>query len=573
MDNYILAYYQQIMDGSVVVGRWIRLIYEYIVHGLERKEFYYDPKRADHAISWIETHCFHTEGDLAPGPLQLELWQKAALACMFGIVDENGLRQFREIFWVLSRKQGKSLLASAVGRYIWCNDGFGARVYCVAPKLDQAEIVYNNVWTMTQLDPEWQEKEALRKERDAHKRRLNEDDPTQEKHRQTDLIIPATNSTFKKIAFSAKRSDGFNPSLTILDEVAAWEGVAGNRQYEVIKSGMGARKEPMMLSISTAGYVSDGPYDELMKRSTAFLLGSSKERRLLPFIYQIDDVENWNDINELRKSNPNLGVSVSVDYLLEEIAIAEQSLSKKAEFMCKYCCIKQNSSQAWLDALTVEKAVSAPLRLEDFRGTYAVMGIDLSRTTDLTCATLVIERDGILNVFARFYLPREKIEEATARDNVPYRAYIQRGFLFESGDNFVDYHDVVNWVRELIVDLKIYPLMVGYDRYSASYMVQELKDGGVRVDDVFQGTNLTPIIRTVEGLMKDGKIRIGDNDLLKIHFLNSALKMDAENERVKLIKISQTAHVDGMAAFLDAMTVRDKWWPEIGAQLLNERRH
>ena len=573
MDNYILAYYQQIMDGSVVVGRWIRLIYEYIVHGLERKEFYYDPKRADHAISWIETHCFHTEGDLAPGPLQLELWQKAALACMFGIVDENGLRQFREIFWVLSRKQGKSLLASAVGRYIWCNDGFGARVYCVAPKLDQAEIVYNNVWTMTQLDPEWQEKEALRKERDAHKRRLNEDDPTQEKHRQTDLIIPATNSTFKKIAFSAKRSDGFNPSLTILDEVAAWEGVAGNRQYEVIKSGMGARKEPMMLSISTAGYVSDGPYDELMKRSTAFLLGSSKERRLLPFIYQIDDVENWNDINELRKSNPNLGVSVSVDYLLEEIAIAEQSLSKKAEFMCKYCCIKQNSSQAWLDAQTVEKTVSEPLRLEDFRNTYAVMGIDLSRTTDLTCATLVIERDGILNVFARFYLPREKIEEATARDNVPYRAYIQRGFLFESGDNFVDYHDVVNWVRELIVDLKIYPLMVGYDRYSASYMVQELKDGGVRVDDVFQGTNLTPIIRTVEGLMKDGKIRIGDNDLLKIHFLNSALKMDAENERVKLIKISQTAHVDGMAAFLDAMTVRDKWWPEIGAQLLNERRH
>lgn len=572
MDNYILAYYQQIIDGSVVVGRWIRLIYEYIVHGFEQKLFYYDPKRADHAISWIESHCFHTEGDLAPGPLKLELWQKAALACMFGVVDENGLRQFREVFWVLSRKQGKSLLASAVGRYIWCNDGYGARVYNVAPKLDQAEIVYNNVWTMTQLDPEWQEKEALRKERDSSRRRINEDDPTQEKHRMTDLFIPATNSTFKKIAFAAKRSDGFNPSLTILDEVAAWEGVAGNRQYEVIKSGMGARKEPMMLSISTAGYISDGPYDELMKRSTAFLLGTSKERRLLPLIYTIDDVEKWNDINELRKSNPNLGVSVSVDYLLEEIAVAEQSLSKKAEFMCKYCCIKQNSSQAWLDSLTVEKTVSEPLCLDDFKGCYAVMGIDLSRTTDLTCATLVIERDGILNVFARFYLPKEKIEEATARDNLPYRAYIQRGFLFESGDNFVDYRDIVEWVRQLITEMKIYPLMIGYDRYSASYMVQELKDGGCRVDDVFQGTNLTPIIRTVEGLMKDRKIRIGDNDLLKIHFLNSALKTDAENERVRLIKMAQTAHVDGMAAFLDAMTVRDKWWPEIGAQLANERR-
>lgn len=572
MDNYILAYYQQIVDGSVIVGRWIRLIYEYLVHGLERKVFFYDPKRAGHAINWIEQHCFHTEGDLAPGPLKLELWQKAMLAAMFGIVDDKGNRQFREVFLVVSRKNGKSLVASAIGRYIWCTEGFGTRVYNVAPKLDQAEIVYNNVWTMTQLDPEWQEKEALRKERDSSRRRLNEDDPTQERHRQTDLIIPANNSTFKKIAFSAKKSDGFNPSLTILDEVAAWEGVTGNRQYEVIKSGMGSRREPIMLSISTAGYISDGPYDELMKRSTAFLLGSSKERRLLPIIYQIDDITKWNDINELHKSNPNLGVSVSVDYLLEEIAVAEGSLSKKAEFLTKYCNIKQNSSQAWLDAETVEKTASAPLQLDDFRGCYAVMGIDLSRTTDLTCATLVIERDGILNVFARFYLPREKVDEATARDNLPYRAYIQRGLLFESGDNFVDYNDVVNWVRELIVEWKIYPLMIGYDRYSANYMVQALQDGGCRCDDVFQGTNLTPIIRQVEGLMKDGKIRIGDNDLLKVHFLNSALKMDAETERVKLIKLEQRAHIDGMAAFLDAMTVRDKWWNEIGPQLRNERR-
>lgn len=576
MDNYILAYYQQVMDGSVVVGRWIRLLYERIVHGLEQKEFFYDAKRANHAIGWIEQHCFHTEGDLAPGPLRLELWQKAALACMFGIVDDQGLRQFREVFWVLSRKQGKSLLASAVGRYLWCTGGYGARIYNVAPKLDQAEIVYNNVWTMTQLDPEWQEKEALRRERDSSRRRINEDDPTQERHRMTDLFIPATNSTFKKIAFSAKRSDGFNPLLNILDEVSAWPaGVSGNRQYEVLKSGMGARKEPMMLSISTAGYISDGPYDELMKRSTAVLLGTSKERRLLPLIYQIDDIEKWNDINELRKSNPNLGVSVSADYLLEEIAVAEQSLSKKAEFMCKYCCIKQNASQAWLDALTVEKAVSEPLRLDDFSGQdlYACMGIDLSRTTDLTCATLMIERDGILNVFARFYLPKEKIEEATARDNVPYRAYIQRGFLFESGDNFVNYQDIIDWVKELITVRRIYPLMIGYDRYSSTFMVQALQDGGCRCDDVFQGTNLTPVIRQMEGLMKDGKIRIGDNDLLKIHLLNSALKLDAENERVKLIKISSTSHVDGTAAVLDALAVRSKWWPEIGAQLKNERRN
>jgi phage terminase large subunit-like protein len=336
-----------------------------------------------------------------------------------------------------------------------------------------------------------------------------------------------------------------------------------------MKSAMGAREQPLMISISTAGYVSDGIYDELMKRSTAVLLGTSREKRLLPFLYQIDEVEQWNDINELRKSNPNLGVSVSVDYLLEEIAIAEGSLSKRSEFLCKYCNIRQNSSQAWLDARTIENSIGAPLRLEDFSGCYAVMGIDLSKTTDLSAAVLLIERDGIINTFARFYLPKEKIDEASARDNLPYRAYIQRGLLFESGENFIDYQDIYNWVVELVSKYHIYPLKVGYDRYSATYLVQALDAAGIQTDDVYQGTNLTPVIRITEGLMKDGKINIGDNDLLKMHLLNSAIKMSNERGRGKLVKVNSTLHIDGCAALLDALTVRQKWYGEIGAQLRN----
>lgn len=571
IENYIFTYYQGIKSGTITVSRWVSLAYEYIIKGLEEKSFYFDQKKADHVITWIEKHCFHTEGRLAPGPLKLELWQKAFLSALFGIVDENGHRQFREVFFCVARKNGKSLLASAIARYVWINEGYGTRVFNIAPKLDQADIIYQNIWTMSTLDPEWIAKKEATQIRDAHKRRINGDDETMERHRMSDLVYPINNSTVKKIAFSAKKSDGFNPSLCICDEVASWDAAQGLKQYEVMKSGMGARDEPIMLSISTAGYINDGIYDELLKRSTRFLLGESKERRLLPILYMIDDVESWNDINELRKSNPNLGVSVSIDYLLDEIAIAEDSLSKKAEFIVKYCCVKQNSSVAWLSAQTVQKCVSEPISLEQFREHYAVMGIDLSRTTDLTSAVLLIEKDGIINTFARFYMPREKVDEATARDGLPYRAYIQRGILYESGDNFVDYHDVVDWAREL-VQMHIYPLMIGYDRYSAQYMVQELQNGGCRCDDVYQGENLTSTIREFEGMAKDGKIRIGDNDLLKIHFLNSALKMNTETERVRLIKIDQRAHIDGMAAMLDAMCVRQKWWNELGTRLTNERR-
>lgn len=567
--NYIYAYYQGIKDGSIVVGRWVRLVYEYLVTGLENKAFSFDQKKANAAIEWIEAHCFHTEGPLAPGPLKLELWQKALVSAIFGIVDDKGNRQFREVLLVVARKNGKSLLAAAIADYIFRVDGgYGSKVYCLAPKLDQADIIYNSVWHMITLDPEWQQARKIASEKDEHNKKIN-DDSMVARHRQSDLYIPGINAMCKKIAFSAKKSDGFNPSLCVCDEVAAWEGDRGLKQYEVMKSGMGARPEGLLLSCTTSGYVNDSIYDELVKRATRFLQGGSKEKRLLPVMYMIDDLDAWNDINELRKSIPNLGVSVSVDFMLEEIAIAEGSLSKKAEFIVKYCCIKQNSSLAWLPAQTVEKASGAPLRLEDFRNTYCVGGIDLSQTRDLTACLAVIEREGRLNVFAQFFLPSEKIEEATQRDGVPYNIYVQRGLLKLSGDNLIDYHDCFEWFRMLVEQYQIFPLQTGYDRYCAQYLIQDMKAYGFHVDDVFQGENLYSVIQETEGLLEDGKINIGDNDLLKIHLLNSAIKMSVERGRGKLVKLTPSVHIDGAAALLDAMTVRQKYYAEIGEQLKN----
>ena len=557
MNNAILAYYQAIKSGAVVVGRWVELIYERIITMLERKEVVFDQIKANRAIDYIETHCFHTEGELAPSPLKLELWQKAFISCIFGIVDESGRRQFREVVLLVGRKNGKSALASAIGKYIFEQDGgFGCRVYCLAPKLDQAEIIYNGLWTMFLVDPTWDE--------------LDKDDPTKAKHRMTDLFLPVTNSTVKKIAFSAKKSDGFNPSLTICDEVASWSGTNGLKQYEVMKSGMGARPEGLLLSCTTSGYENDSIFDELMKRSTRYLLGDSKEKRLLPLLYMIDDVEKWNDINELRKANPNLGVSVSVDYMLEEIAIAEGSLSKKIEFLTKYANIKQNSSAAWLSTQSVERMCGEPLRIEDFAETYAVCGIDLSQTRDLTACTVVIERNGEFYVFAKFFLPAERIDECTERDGVPYNIYIQRGLLQPSGENFVDYHDCYNWLTQLVETYHIFPLVVGYDRYSAQYLVQDLNAYGFKTDDVFQGENLWGVLQELEGYIADGKVHIGDNDLLKVHLLNAAIKMSNERGRGKLVKISPSLHIDGTAALADAFTVRQKWYQEIGEQLKNE---
>ena len=567
--NYIYQYYQQIKSGNIAVGKWILLVYEYIIHGLADKIFFYDPKKADDAITWIQNHSFHTEGPLAPGPIKLELWQKSLLACIFGIVDGSGRRQFREVLLVIARKNGKTKLAAAIANYIFRQEGgYGARVFCLAPKLEQAALVYGDAWAMITLDPEYQALKEYCEEKDEHNKKMH-DDSLLVKHRQSDIYIKGANSTLKKIAFSAKKSDGFNPSLCVCDEVAAWEGDKGLKQYEVMKSGMGARPEGLMLSCTTSGYINDSIYDELTKRATRFLLGDSKEKRLLPFLYMIDDIERWNDINELRKSNPNLNVSVSVDYLLEEIAIAEGSLSKKAEFIVKYANLKQNSSLAWLPAQLAEACAGDPLQLEDFRGCYCVGGIDLSQTRDLTAACIVIEKDGQQYVFCRFWIPGDKIDEATQRDGLPYQAYITRGLLFPSGENYIDYKDCYNWFVELVEKYQIFPLKIGYDRYSAQYLVQELKQYGFHTDDVYQGENLYGVIQETQGIIEDKCLHIGENDLLKVHLLESAIKMSTERGRGRLVKLSQYSHIDGTAALLDAMTVRQKYHDEIGLQLRN----
>ena len=546
--NYIYEYRGAIKAGRVTVGRYIELIFDILIRGIEEKKWFYNDKKAQKAIKFIENFCHHSEGrsDL----LKLELWQKAIVSAIFGIVDVDGFRQFREVFIIVARKNGKTLFAAAIIAYMAYLDGeYGAKIYCLAPKLEQADLVYDAFYQIVQADEELS-------------------DPDFTKKRRSDIYIQQLNTSIKRLAFNSKKSDGFNPHLTVCDEMEAWPGEQGLKQYEVMKSALGARKQPLILSIATAGYVNDGIYDELMKRSTAFLKGGD-EMRLLPFLYIIDDVQKWDDIEELKKSNPNLGVSVSEDFYTEEIKVAQNYFSKKAEFLTKYCNIKQNSSVAWLDYQDVSDISGEKYSLEDFKGCYCVGGIDLSQTTDLTAASIVIEKSKKLYVFTQFFMPRERFDKACEEDNTPYNIYNKQGILTLSGDHYVDYKDVFNWFVMLIKKYKIRPLKVGYDRFSAQYLIQDMAQAGFHVDAVFQGTNLSPLLKEFEGIIKDKKINIGENNLLKSHLLNVAVQINSGDGRMKPVKIEPRMRIDGFVSVIDAMTVRSKYYSEIGKQLEN----
>ena len=554
-ENAISAYWNEIQSGGVNVGKWIRQLYDVLMQGISENRWFFDERLANNAIGFIHRYCHHYKGKLAPRRIRLDLWERASISDIFGIVDGTGKRQFTEVFWVVGRKQGKSLLCGSIGNYMAYAAGeFGSEIYYLAPKLDQADLCYSAFEFNVHAEPEL---DAITKST---------------KYR--GLVISETNTTVKKLAFTSKKSDGYNPMFYCADEVAAWPSVNGLRQWEVMVSGTGAREEPLGMAISSGGYENEGLFDELMKRSTGFLMGNSREQHILPIIYMIDNPEKWDDLGELQKSLPGLGISVSEEFIRKEIDIAHESLSKAIEFKTKYCNLKQSISTAWLKAEYINKAFGHHMGLEAIRGHYCVAGLDLSQTIDLTSACIVTEVDGVLWVHSHFWLPNKKLEEATRRDNIPYEIYIKKGFLSLSGEEFINNDDVLLWFMDLVKKYKIYPLIIGYDHWMARDLIQKLEQKHFHTDSVTQGFNLSSVADTFEGMLREGRIRdMDDNDLLKIHLADSAQQMESNTEnahpRKKLVKISKNAHVDGMAALMDAMAMRQFNWAKLGTRLMN----
>ncbi|MCL2575714.1 MAG: terminase large subunit [Defluviitaleaceae bacterium] len=547
--NYILDYYSELKSGKAIAGKLVHTVYETILEHLECGEYFYDTKKAYKAITFIENYCRHSKGrnDL----LKLESWQKAAIASIFGLVDEYGLRVYREVFIVVARKNGKSLLMAAIASYAAFLDGeYGGEIYCLATKLDQTEHVWSSLMQII-------EKEPLLKIRT--------------KKRKNDIYIEESNTVIKPLVFSPKSSDGFNLSLAINDELHAWAGNRGLMLYNVITSGLGSRLQPLVISISTAGHENDGIYDEIMRRSSRFLNRDSRERRLLSIIYMIDDPLKWNDLGEIAKANPNLDVSVPTSYFENEIAKAEAEPNHKREFLMKYCNIKQSQTVAWLDNRLLE-AAKANKTLEDFRGCYGVGGFDLSQSGDLTAASIAIEKGGKIYTFCQFYMPKNRIQEAIQEDNVPYDLYVREGILKLSGENMVDYRDIYDWFVDLKENKEIYLLKIGYDRYAAGHLLVDLKTYGFHLDDVWQGENLAPVIREFEGSIKDGDFYIVNNNLLKAHLLNVTMKHNLEKRTFRPVKIEKRKRIDGFVAVINALTVRQKYYGEISGMLKNEGR-
>lgn len=537
--NYVRQYVRAIRAGAVTVPEPVRVEYERLDAEAADKAYPYrfSAKLGDHAIRFIETFCRHYEGEHAGQLVKLELWEKAFLQTLFGWVDKKTrLRRFREFFLLVARKNGKSFLSACIMVYMLVADGeAGAQCVSIATKYDQAAIVYKTARKIIEQDADL-----------------------------SALVVPIiggmefklTNSTMKALASKSKTLDGLNLHYCSCDELHAQED---RNLYDVTKQGMKARKQPIFGTITTAGFAREGIYDDLFEYALSVAKGTVADAHLLPVLYTLDDRAEWTNPDAWQKANPGLGTIKSRQQLADDVERAKHDPSCLPSLLVKDFNVQENSAASWLPWAVLKNETVAEADYLDH--TYAIGGCDLSATTDLTCATLLIRRpeDPQFYVLQQYFLPKARVEqvEHQGRKEAPYRLWAQQGWLTLCDGATVDYNDVTEWFVSMVQERDIRPLWVCYDAALSGYWVPQMTDMGFEMERIRQGpVTWTYPMKRMKGLFEDHRIVYQNNPILRWCLSNTAAKSSNQRgiDSIQPEKITANRRIDGTVSLLNAMT-------------------
>lgn len=541
--NPILEYWEQIENDVTLVSKKVYQQYEEIVSWIKNdgyKEWFYSPERANHIIEFAENYCCHSKGKLAGKRIELELWEKAYLASVYGFIDIEGNRKCQRVVLIVGKKNGKSLLDSIMGLYGLVGDGEGGpEIYAVATKRDQAKIV-------------WQEAKRMVNKSPALKKRI--------KTLSYDISSDFNDGIFKALASDADSLDGLNIHVVIMDEWHQWKN--GRALYDIMADGITARDQPLIIMTSTAGTIREDIFDEIYEEAEIqfnnMKLGNEVDDRTLFFIYEIDKKSEWRDANNWIKANPGLGTIKKLRALQDKAKRVATNPRLEKNFVCKEFNIRETSSESWLSFDQLNNTDTFDIEL--LKPRYGIAGIDLSATTDLTCATIIfkVPNDPILYVEQMYWLPSDVLEKRVHEDKIPYDKWLDQGLLRLSEGNKINYKDVTKWLLEMQNDYDIYIYKIGYDDWASTYFVDDLQNhfGKSATEAVRQGA------KTFSGPMKrfaadlESKlINYNNNPILKWNLSNAAIAVD-RNDNIALVKTSNSKRrIDGVASLLDAYIV------------------
>ena len=545
MSSSIEEYYKWICDNPNKVCKKVKTIYKKLAEDIskeneisffnkstnkeERHTYIFDEKKARRPIEFIESYLRQSKGKWNGKPLKLELFQKAMLEALYGFVDKDtGLRKYRKVIFFVARKNGKSVLDSAIANYMLTKDGEGgAEVYSIATKKEQAKIV-------------WEESKRMIKKSPELNKRI--------RCLVGGIYYDYNDSYFRALASDSNSLDGLNSHLVIADEVHAWKD---KNLLDVMYDSMSAREQPLLLETSTMGTIRQNVFDIEYDYASQVIDGVIQDETLLPIIYELDDEKEWTNEECWYKANPALGVIKSLKDLRDKVERAKANPIELVNLLCKDFNIRQNSVNAWL---TFEDLNNEEIYTE-WKDSYCVGGCDLSSTTDLTCATLLGVVKGKIRVKQMYWIPTNYLEKKVAEDKIPYDKWLKTGWLRLSGDSKIDYHDITKWFLEEVQQNDLRPLWIGYDSWNAEFWKQEMVESGFDMVEVRQGykTESAPLKQMKADLM-DKKINYNNNPILKWNLSNVAIKQD-DNENIMITKEKSRQRIDGVASLMDAYVI------------------
>ena len=541
--NYISRYWKEIQSGKIEVSKKVYATMEMlmdIVEGRDNK-YHFDPILANKPIVFIEKYCRQWKGDTGK-PIKLELFQKARIQAIYGIVDKHGLRRFHEVLIIEGRKNGKSTEIAGLSLYGLVGDKEGGpEIDCVSTKKEAARIVFDSAKNMVQQSPDLQQ---------------------YVKRRKSDLYCSFNLGTLRPLSSDSNTLDGMLPHYCVLDECHA---IKDRNLYDVTRQAMSAvsRKQPLYFTITTSGFNREGIYDELYGYAEKVLNGTVKDDRFLSFIYELDDLEEWDKEDKWIKANPGLGKIKSREELRANFEKEKTTPGYKPTVLTKDFNLKNISASSWLswEELNNEDVFDPNI----LYNTYGIGGCDLSSTRDLTCASILVRRRGDETIYLlqHYFLPSERVDilEAQSSKEAPYRAWEERGLITLCEGSMVRYSDVTKWFKEMRDTYKIDLWRVGYDRALANYWVDEMRSVfGDVMESVPQGPiTWTAPMHELGAMLCDKRINYDNNPIFKWCLTNTAVKKSGTNEAIQPIKIQAHRRIDGLVSFLNAYTIYCKY--------------
>jgi phage terminase large subunit-like protein len=536
--NYLKEYYRQIQEGEILVGKELLTVLEGLIDDLNNPRYIFDEKPGKIRIDFIETFCKHTKSPFNGQPFILELWEKAVLQAAYGFkMADTNLRRFNEVLLLIARKNGKTTFIAGIDLAEFFLSKGGVDIVCASNTTEQANILFEEINNMRE------QSKALSNEKRSKKNIFH-------------IYSPKTKNKIKKLSAQSRNKDGYNIEVGCIDEV---HEMTDSKVYDAIKQSQSTKSEPLIFIITTEGNTVGGFLDNKLDYVRRMIKGEIQDERVLPWLYTQDSVDEiYQDKRTWQKSNPSIGSIKTYSYLEDLMNKSKHDLGTRVTMLSKDFNIKQLEQGSWLtfDDLNNDETFS----IEDLKDSYAIGGVDLSSTTDLTAAVLLLMKGDKKFVVTQFFMPSDVILKRKEEDNVPYDIWVQKGLITVTDGSQNDFSLVTQWFMNMIRTYNIRPLWVGYDPWNSLYWIKEMEELGFNMEKVRQGVySLSEPMKQLEADLKNNKVVYNNNPILKWCLSNTQAKVDV-NGNIQPSKLnSRYKRIDGTVALIIAYAVLNRY--------------